>query len=257
VSVPATVRAFLAGNSGSGKSVRAWNLYLRAFPRRLLLDLTGEWESQADAVADDVAGTVAAIRDLAPRGRWTVAAGLDAGQLPALVDWLMPVPNLRASPVLALHGVVILVDEVDLLAPPGMPTEAVRTLYRRSRHVGLSVVSTTQRPANVNREVSAQSTHAVALHLSEPRDVDYMADLMRWERPQVEAWRAWTRRHPHGGVWQDLRANRRLFLPEAGPPVMGPNDAGEGADARPAGPVAPYPTVAPGGRAPGGARRAG
>lgn len=239
---PATLRAFLAGNSGSGKSVRAWTLYLKPFPRRLLLDLTGEWTDRADLVTETVPATVDAIRALAGRGRWTVAAGLDAGQLPELIDWLIPVPTLHASPILAMGGAVILVDEVDLLAPPGTSKEAVRTLYRRSRHVGLSVVSTTQRPANVSREVSAQSTQAVALHLSEPLDVDYMSELMRWDRPTVEAWRAWTRQHPHGGVWQDLRTNRRLFLPEGGPPVAPPAAAVASPAPAPAPDPAPRPT---------------
>lgn len=238
---PATLRAFLAGNSGSGKSVRAWSLYLSAFPRRLLLDLTGEWSDRADQVTDTVAGTVDAIRALAGRGRWTVAAGLDASQLPELVDWLMPVPQLHASPILAMGGAVILVDEVDLLAPPGTSKEAVRTLYRRSRHVGLSVVSTTQRPANVSREVSAQSTQAVALHLSEPLDVDYMGELMRWDRPTVEAWRAWVHRHPHGGAWQDLRTSRRLWLPESGAPVAVAPASGGGAGVAARAPAPPPP----------------
>lgn len=232
---PPTIRAFLAGNSGSGKSQRAWTLYLARFPRRLLVDLTGEWEDRADAVALDVPGAVDAIRQLAPRGKWTVAVALDASELPELVDWLMPIPNLRASPILAMGGAVLLADEVDLLAAPGTASEAVRTLFRRSRHVGLSVIATSQRPANVSREVSAQSTHALALALSEPRDVDYMVDLMRWDRSGLDRWRQWTYRHRHGAVWRDLRTGQELYLPDAGAAVAWP-----GAPA-----PAPAPVVSP------------
>lgn len=217
--IPATVRAFLAGNSGSGKSRRAWDLYLARFPRRLLVDMTGEWEGQADHAALSVPDAVAGIRALAHRGRWTVTLALDPGELPQLVDWLIPVPHLRTSPVLAMHGAAVLLDEVDLYAAPGTASEAVRTLFRRSRHVGLSVIATTQRPANVSREVSAQSTHALALDLSEPRDVEYIADLMRWDRPAVDRWRSWIRQHRHGAVWQHLQTSHRLLLPDAGAPV--------------------------------------
>lgn len=228
MSVPESIRAFIAGNSGSGKSVRAWNLYLRHYPRRLLVDLTGEWSSQATVTVETVPQAVDAIKRLAPSGKWSVALALDFSELAGLVDWLVPVPNLQDSPVRKMGGAVILVDEVDLLAPPGTASEAVRTLYRRSRHVGLSVVSTTQRPANVSREVSAQSTHVVALHLSEPRDVDYMGQLMRWDRPRLGEWRDWTRRHPHGGLWQDLREGRSLWLPDSGQPVAVSEPSGDG-----------------------------
>lgn len=214
-----SLRAFLAGNSGSGKSTRAWDLYLQGFPRRILLDMTGEWTKRADVRVENVPQLVDAVRSLAGRGRWTIAVSFDPAEMPDLVDWLIPVPQLDQSPVRVLGGLVILVDEVDLIAPQGPAPEEVRTLYRRSRHVGLSVVSTTQRPANVSREVSAQSGHAVALYLSEPRDRDYMIDLMRLETPTVTTWLRWTQRHPHGGLWKDLQKNRLLWLPEKGAPV--------------------------------------
>lgn len=223
--IPPTIRAFLAGNSGSGKSRRAWDLYLARFPRRLLVDMTGEWEGQADHAALSVGDAVAGIRALAHRGQWTVTLALDPGELAELVNWLIPVPHLRRSPILAMHGAAILLDEVDLYAAPGTASEAVRTLFRRSRHVGLSVIATTQRPANVSREVSAQSTHALALDLGEPRDVDYMADLMRWDRPAVEVWRGWIRQHRHGAVWRHLQSAHQLLLPDQGPAMAWPAPA--------------------------------
>lgn len=235
-----SLRSFLAGNSGVGKSTRAWQLYLTRFPRRLLIDQTGEWEEPnpgigypgADQVAYTVPGAIEAIRRLAPKGKWTVALGLDPAELPELIDWLIPVPNLKDSPVRAMGGAVLLVDEVDLLAPQGYATEPVRTLYRRSRHVGLSVVSTTQRPSNVSREVTAQCWQVMALHLSEPRDRDYMVDLMRMDLALLERWARWTRNHPHGGLWKDLRTGRLLWAPERGPLASGDGDPSPASAAR-------------------------
>lgn len=218
--IPApTLRAFIAGNSGSGKTTLANRLYLTRYPRVLILDLTGEWEGKVDASAGSVPELVAVMRNMArERGRWKISAGISPAELPQLVDWLIPVPDLKRSPILAMHGAAILVDEVDLLAPPGTAKEEVRTLYRRSRHVGLSVVSTTQRPANVSREVSSQSLHAVALSLNEPRDVKYMADLMRWSPRDISQWKQWTRRHRHGGQWRNLQTGQTLWIPESGIP---------------------------------------
>ena len=222
-----SVRAFITGNSGSGKTTLAHRLYLSKMPRVLILDMTGEWEGKVDAMTYDVSECVQTIRNLARlRGRWTVSLALNPDELHALVAWLVPVPNVKASPVLAVGGMALLVDEVDLLAPPGTASEPIRTLYRRSRHVGLTVVSTTQRPANVAREVSAQSTHAVVLTLNENRDVEYVTKFMRWDLPALDRWRRWTRQHPHGGQWRNLQSGQVAWIPESGiPQSQGPGES--------------------------------
>lgn len=218
---PETVRVFIAGVSGSGKSYAAWNLYLRRFPRRILLDNTGEWGQPTpgvhypgpDAVVETIPQLSWQMRQRAEKGRWTLSieTGLDA--LPELVDYLIPVPDISRSPIRMVGGAVLLVDEVDLVAPPQTARPEVRTLYRRSRHAGLSVVSTTQRPENVSREVSAQSQHVLCLHLVEPRGLEYMGDLMQTDLTELATW---TKKHPHGGLWYEVRTGRRLWLTEAG-----------------------------------------
>lgn len=214
-----SVRVFFAGNSGSGKTTLAERMYLAKMPRSIIIDLTGEWSGKVSVSTYSLGECVDAIRSNAKRShQWRVAVSISPAELPGLVQYLIPVPDVRASPVLALGGCAILVDEVDLLAPPGTAKEDVRTLYRRSRHVGLSVISTTQRPANVSREVSAQSTHAVALTLNEARDVDYIARLMRWDGTEVSRWEQWTRQHPHGAVWRNLQTGFQLWIPEKGKP---------------------------------------
>lgn len=225
---PPTLRAFIAGVSGSGKSVAAWSMYLSHFPRRILVDQTGEWSDPAryprapgrpgfpgpDFVVQTVPELSWAIHKLAPTGRWTIAVELDLEDLAELVDYLIPVPQLGRSPILACHGAVLLADEVDLIAPPRSLRQEVRTLYRRSRHVGLSIVSTTQRPEAVSREVSAQSSQVLCLALTEPGAFDYMADLMGTEIADHLA--AWTRRHPHGGLWLDRLTGVKRWVTEAG-----------------------------------------
>lgn len=212
----ATSRVFFAGRSGSGKTTLAYHLYLSKFPRVIVLDMTGEWDGRVDRMTFTPHEAINAIRDLAGRsGKWSVSVSISERELPVLVDWLIPVPNVRASPILAVGGAAMLVDEVDLLAPPGTSKEAVRTLYRRSRHVGLTVISTTQRPANVSREVSAQSTHAVALTLNEPRDVEYMTDVMGWTKRDVTEWQRWTRQNPHGGQWRNLQTGETRLVTES------------------------------------------
>jgi len=214
-----TQRVFIAGNSGSGKTTGAWRWYLSRMPRRIVLDQTGEWEGYTDITATSLTDFVSAVREMHSKPKWTIAYTLDDDRFDDLIRWLIPVPNVYASPVTALGGAVMLVDEVDLVAGQNNTSREVRTLYRRSRHTGLTVVSATTRPANVSREVSAQSTHILAYHLSEPRDRDYIADIMRWDSQAVDRWMAWTRLHPHGAAWKEAQTGRLLWLPDQGPPL--------------------------------------
>jgi hypothetical protein len=203
-------------------------MYLSRYPRRILIDQTGEWSDPsryprapgrpgfpgADVIVQTVPELSWALHKYAPQGRWTIVCELDLDDLPELVDYLIPVPNLSSSPIYACHGAVLLADEVDLIAPPRSLRQEVRTLYRRSRHVGLSIVSTTQRPEAVSREVSAQSSQVLCLALAEPSAYDYMGALMGMEIEQYLE--GWTRRHPHGGLWLNRETGVKRWVTEAG-----------------------------------------
>ncbi len=227
---PPTVRAFIAGVSGSGKSTAAWRIYLERFPRRILIDQTGEWSERADVVVYDTPEFSWALRKYAPTGRWTISYPIMGDEdFASLVDYLIPVPDTESSPVRMVGGAVILVDEVDLIAPPRTSKREVRTLMRRSRHAGLSVVSCTQRPESVSREVSAQSQHILCLQLVEPDAYDYMGKVMRADlRTSLPEW---TSRHPHGGLWREPLTGKTLWLTESGELVAPAASAGAGAGA--------------------------
>jgi len=198
-------------------------MYLSRFPRRILLDQTGEWSDPPrypmgyggpDVIVASVPELSWAIHKYAPTGKWTIVLELGLDELPELVEYLIPVPRLELSPIYQCHGAVLLLDEVDLVAPPRSLREEVRTLYRRSRHVGLSIISTTQRPEAVSREVSAQSGQIVSFALVEPAAIDYMEDITG--RELASGLPAWTRQHPHGGVWWERQTGRTLWLAESG-----------------------------------------
>jgi hypothetical protein len=260
--IPPTVRVFIAGMSGSGKSVLAWRLYLSRFPRRILLDQTGEWSDPnrypkgypgPDIVVATVPELSWALHKYAPTGKWTIVVELGLDEMGELVDYLIPMPRLELSPIARCHGAVILVDEVDLVAPPRSLKQEIRTLYRRSRHVGLSIVSTTQRPEAVSREVSAQSGQVISLALVEPTAIDYMEDITG--RELAAGLPAWTRRHPHGGLWWERATGRTLWLGEAGElvPVSAPSASAPGDGVEP-GDLEPDPEPDPSAQPPKGRR---
>jgi hypothetical protein len=215
-----TQRIFIAGASGSGKTTGAWRWYLSRMNRRIVIDQLGEWTEFADATVHTLPEFVQVVREYHHKPKWTITYSAGDDRFYDLVRWLVPTPDVSTSPVLALGGAAMLVDEVDLVAGQHNASPEIRTFYRRSRHVGLTILSATQRPANVSREVSAQSTHIMAYRLTEPRDRDYMADVMRWDSLALDRWLYWTGRHPHGAAWKEVATGRVLWLPESGEPVV-------------------------------------
>jgi len=204
---------FIAGMTGSGKSYQAWHTYLARFQRRLILDWTGEWEQYADVTVYSLEELVFALKRFARAGKWTVCIQLSRrAEVEGLVQYLIPLGERESSPIYQAGGAVFLNDEVDVMAPPRSLQEWVRDFYRRSRHVGLSIVSLTQRPEAVSREVSSQSDQAVALRLRERGAYEYMEGLTSVELMQRLP--AWTAQHPHGGVWWDLRTGEERWFHE-------------------------------------------
>lgn len=237
---PASRRVFLAGISGAGKSTAAWRIWLAPVPRRLIIDYTGEWGRHADVTTYTPGSTVDAIRRLAPAGHWTIAAAVDPeDDLPELIDWMIPLPDLSRSPIRALGGITMLIDEIDVAAPPGSMRKHIRTGWRRGRHVGLSIVAATQRPEAVSREVSSQSQDVLAMMIVERAAFEYLKSVAQIE---PAALRAWTAKHPHGGLYLNRTTGQRAALTEQGQWVRAPELPGALPLPTPL-PVAPLPAA--------------
>ena len=194
--LPPSVRGCVVGRTGSGKTYYLWRAWLAHAPRAIIIDQTGEWrrfEPHA-RFAFGFSDTLAGLREVARRPAWRVVATLSNQELYQLIDVLIPVPNIVASPVLALGGVTLYLDEVDLVIPSVAPDSA-RSINRRSRHAGLSVLSATQRISNVSKEVTSMADFLGILALHEPADVDYLESLLG--REQTAEALAWAERRPH------------------------------------------------------------
>lgn len=189
-----TLRAMATGRTQSGKTEWLWRRYLRRVPRLLIVDTIGEWSAKArrgEGPTDarhtvGVDETLAAMRELASVDQWRIIADLDREELVELANVLAP-RRIEASPVPALGGMAIYLDEVDLLVPLG--DSRLGGLWRRGRHVGLSVYSATQRPSSVNKEVSAMVDVYAVLPLDEVRDVQYLRQ--RFGREKADSGLQW------------------------------------------------------------------
>jgi len=71
---------------------------------------------------------------------------------------------------------VLVVDEIDLYGDVRSPDESLLKVIRYGRHRGVSLIGVSQRPANVVRDLTAQSDILIMFHTTENRDVLYLAD---------------------------------------------------------------------------------
>lgn len=170
--------AFVCGMKRSGKS-HLLDLLASRFPRRIIFDFVGEYDGKiANAkTCYTLSEAVNALLTAKKRGdKWTVVCTLADKEVPQLLAAITGKNSWARS----VGGVVIQCGEVDLIAPnnQGIATE-VRHIFQRGRHYGISALVATQRPRDVHRVVTAQSDIICAFRQHEPRDAEYLGEVMR------------------------------------------------------------------------------
>lgn len=71
-------------------------------------------------------------------------------------------------------NVCFLVEECDLFFRPNAANIEARNILRRGRHRGVKFIGITQRPVQIDRNITAQATEAYIFKVDEPRDIDYL-----------------------------------------------------------------------------------
>jgi hypothetical protein len=201
------------GRTGSGKTMWMWRRWLARAPRALIIDQTGEWKKLEPHArfAHGLADTLRALREVSSRSHWRVVAYLGTAELYRLIDVLIPVPNISASPVVALGGFTLYLDEVDLVVPINAP-ESARSINRRSRHARLSVLSATQRISNVSKEITSMCDFIGIMAIHEPACMDYLESLMG--RDNLSRATTWAQSPYHVALWLPQKRELLLLPPE-------------------------------------------
>lgn len=175
MSPPPSSRAFACGVTGTGKTHLLRELWIERAPRVLLLDHLGEWGAPD---AFDLRQLVERLRQAAGRDRWRIVASLDPEEVAKLAEILIPFGDARGkSFAAAVGGMALALDEADQLAGRSCDRR-ISGLWRRGRHVGLSIYAATQRPADVHRAVTSQSQWIAVTKVYEPRDMLYLSQLL-------------------------------------------------------------------------------
>lgn len=83
-----------------------------------------------------------------------------------------------AALVAAVGDLVFAIDEIDYFGTAGACDEKLDWLIRYGRHRRVAMVYTARRPAEVPRNLTAQSSEFRIFRLTEPRDIEYMRRLI-------------------------------------------------------------------------------
>lgn len=156
------------GRKGSGKSYLVRQI-MAEYPKIVVLDTLGEYGSEKEVVTD-AREAVRKIHSLANSDKrvWTVSVRLDR-----VTDYLPILGFLYHVP-----GILVVIEEVSLYTSPQSIPEEISRLVRYGRHKDISLIFVSRRPAEIHRDLSAQSDVIVSFVQHEPRDVSYFRALL-------------------------------------------------------------------------------
>lgn len=178
-------RAFVAGATGTGKSHFLRRVMLPVERRAIILDFTGDFWNNRKELGDDVelAETWEDLVRILPRlnarrSRWRIVTFLQPAECVLLARAILPARlHSGASLSRALGGVSLVCDELQQFATHSAPAE-VLDLWRRGRHVGLTLLGGSQAPTEVHPIVRGMSRFLVMFHLHEPNALAYFAKMV-------------------------------------------------------------------------------
>lgn len=158
----------LLGRKGSGKSTLA-RAILAEYRRVVILDTLGEYGDGAIIVEGGRESADALVR-VSGEGNKRFRLSLRIAQRDDMLRVLTVASKLR--------DVLIVVEEASMLCKPSFLPDELAYLIRYGRHSGISQLYIARRPAELNREVTAQSDVVVTFTQHEPRDVEFLRAIM-------------------------------------------------------------------------------
>lgn len=173
----------VVGRTGSGKTALIARKIGPRHARRITLDMVGECRAlyPRAAHAAGLPDLVRILRSLHEHHvpAWHIVAQLGTREIGELIRLLAPVGTASEySLAAAFGGVALEIFELDIIAPVDRSErdtrEAIRNAYARGRHYGLSILAATQRPHQIDRIATAQSTYVVTFQMHEPADLRWL-----------------------------------------------------------------------------------
>lgn len=214
------------GMKRSGKS-HALGIMARLFPRRILFDFIGEFSGKIDGAryAHSLGEAVDTLQAERKRGnKWSVVCVMSPADAIELCSVLAPIGKKpETSFSYAAGGIAIECGEIQLIAPNNQSIPApMANVIAMGRHYRLSLLGAARRPREVNRLLTSQADALLAFRQHEPRDCDFLGDVMRSDVPfylrKLPA-RSFLRYLPNFGTLEIVDANGAATL------IPSPHDA--------------------------------
>lgn len=155
---------FITGRKGTGKTTVANALARQAYlagRRVMIVAPMGGFDLPGAPTVYDKNGV---LSDKTENRSFVLNASNDADAL-LVIEYAYMVGN-----------VLLVIDEIDLYADVRAPQPLILQIIRYGRHRAVSLVGISQRPANVVRDMTAQSDYMIMFQSTELRDVAYLAD---------------------------------------------------------------------------------
>lgn len=109
--------------------------------------------------------------------RWRVGL-YEGGHGAAFCAWAWAIA--KRSP-----GLVVLIDEADMVAPPNGEPQGFKELCARGRHVDALLLAVARRPTEVSPLIRSQSERLYVFRTQHPPDVAYLAGIMGGDAARV------------------------------------------------------------------------
>lgn len=164
------------GMRGSGKSYLAAQI-AQKFPRQIILDPMSEYSG--DAYADDIPSLIRLFQQVLEK------------KMQSFKIVFRPSPHVRAADelidnifrlVFELGNCTLILEEAQLFSTPHKLPHYLKNILMIGRHRKINVIAITQRPAQLNKAILAQSAHIFCGQLHERNDIDCVSDFLHVEK---------------------------------------------------------------------------
>jgi len=168
------------GMRGCGKSHLAREI-AELFPRKIIIDPMSEYKG--DFVVSDFNNFAKILKtEIIQKNnqKYTVVfrPSPHIKSTDSLFDSLMRL-------VFELGNCLVLIDEVQLFSNPHFLPHYLKNILMIGRHRGIAVMAITQRPAQINKAILAQSAHIFCGQLHEKNDILHVADFINIEKNKL------------------------------------------------------------------------
>lgn len=167
------------GKKGSGKSTLVKEIVDES-PRVIVFDTMGEYDSKRDKPITNCEAALMELARIQNERRFRVILHLEEDEDTFAA---MRVAFDVGKP--GKHNTLLVVEETSFYCSPSyLPPELAR-FVRYGRHRGIDQIYVSRRPAEIHRDLTAQSDLVVSFKQHEPADVDYLRKIMGPEADQL------------------------------------------------------------------------